>query len=232
METNPQLQAGKGLWSCPRASQYSKETQEMLRIMMQESKLTNFQQRQIKDCLNKGAALPVNCDVRSRARPPRPAEGLIPCGLKGLPARPQRRSAESCRSGDGYSRERFHPRPTRDLEEEKRRLQYIMSNGKEKPKPKPPERAPPHQIPDAVERDRFQEVLDEIEERRIFLEDMTALGQGKHYHNLINSEISQRIRELELMDESRSAELRATLMPESKMATRAEEKTGGQDQKR
>lgn len=33
-------------------------------------------------------------------------------------------------------------------------------------------------------------VLDEIEERKEFLEEMTALGKGKQYHN-INTEISQ-----------------------------------------
>lgn len=34
-------------------------------------------------------------------------------------------------------------------------------------------------------------VLDEIEERRQFLEEMNALGKGSQYHHIINTEISQ-----------------------------------------
>ena len=39
--------------------------------------------------------------------------------------------------------------------------------------------------------DRFEEVLGEIEERRQFLEDMTALGQDKAHRHRILTEISQ-----------------------------------------
>lgn len=39
--------------------------------------------------------------------------------------------------------------------------------------------------------DRFEEVLGEIEERRQFLEDMTALGQDKPHRQRILTEISQ-----------------------------------------
>lgn len=34
-------------------------------------------------------------------------------------------------------------------------------------------------------------VLNEIEERRQFLEEMNALGRGSQYHHIINTEISQ-----------------------------------------
>ncbi|XP_043924268.1 UPF0193 protein EVG1 isoform X3 [Protopterus annectens] len=44
---------GSGFWNSPGAGQYSKETQELLKVMMQESKLTNFQQRQISDQLKR-----------------------------------------------------------------------------------------------------------------------------------------------------------------------------------
>lgn len=118
-----------------------------------------------------------------------------------LPSKPQRRSAEMCRAEDSYIREKFRPGPTRDLEKEKRRLQNILEMGKDAPTVPVPQ-SPNSDVPE--EMDPFQKILDEIEERRQFLEDMASLGQEQQYVNIINTEISQRIRELELMNKSSS----------------------------
>ena len=86
---------------------------------------------------------------------------------------------------------------------------------------------PEEPAPAAV--DRFDELLCEIEERREFLTEMEALGQGQQYRSKITSEISQvgvlkqtincsiitykmfcpfqKIRELELLDKERCSEL-------------------------
>lgn len=48
----------------------------------------------------------------------------------------------------------------------------------------------------------------EIEERRAFLDQMAALGQDKLYRNTVETEISQRVRRLEIIDKMRSEELR------------------------
>lgn len=119
-----------------------------------------------------GTALPLTFD------PPSPAPPCEPKTVqKHLSARMQRRSAEACRHGDAYVRERFCPGPTSrfpklwpscqsasrfklsslflgDIEKEKRRLQNIMSTGQEEPAPVAPGRAPD---PDTEDRDRFQE---------------------------------------------------------------------------
>ncbi|XP_029006355.1 UPF0193 protein EVG1 [Betta splendens] len=196
METSSQARGGGGLWNKPRAAQYSKETQDMLRLMMQESRLTTLQRKQINECLKNGAALPLTPDPTPSSTPPAP-KSRKSVQVR-LPGKPQRRSAESCRSGNSYTRDRFHPGPTRDLEKEKKRLQSILSNGHDKP-PSPTNAA--YQSPEVSEdRDRYQEVLDEIEERRQFLADMASLGQEKKYINIINTEISQKIRELEMLD--------------------------------
>ena len=44
---------------------------------------------------------------------------------------------------------------------------------------------------DGTELDRFDEILKEIEERKEFLEEMEALGQGKNYRTKLMTEISQ-----------------------------------------
>ncbi|XP_070712607.1 UPF0193 protein EVG1 [Pempheris klunzingeri] len=192
-----------GLWNNPRAAQYSKETQDMLRLMMQESRLSNLQRKQINECLNNGTALPLTSALRSSASPPKPKTSKPV--QKHLSGKPQRRSAESCRSGNSYVREKFHPGPTRDLEKEKKRLQNILATGEEEPTAASHQNVPASVNQGAAEGgDRCQEVLDEIEERRQFLADMASLGQEKQYISIINSEISQRIRELEVLDKARN----------------------------
>ena len=42
-------------------------------------------------------------------------------------------------------------------------------------------------------------VLEEIEDRKQFLEEMTSVGMGHHYQNVINTEISQ-VTQLNLSD--------------------------------
>ncbi|XP_072539545.1 UPF0193 protein EVG1 [Salminus brasiliensis] len=204
--------SSKGLWNCPRMG-YSAETRGLMQLMMRESRLTNFQQRQINNQLKKGGALPLLCNPTSSAPPPQTQPQ--PGGRKGsaLAARPQRRSAEQCRAGGNYTRERFRPSAARDPEKEKRRLQSILATGQEEPQPSLPHPQPSKRAGE-TQTDRFQEVLEEIEERRQFLEEMSALGRGHHYHHIINSEISQKIRELELIDRKRSEELRTLTMTE------------------
>ncbi|XP_071359804.1 UPF0193 protein EVG1 [Trachinotus anak] len=203
MEASSQSGAGRGLWNNPRATPYSKETQDMLRIMMQESRLTNRQKKQINECLKNGAALPLAPGPIPSPSPPQPktSKSVQKC----LPAKPQRRSAESCRSGNSYVREKFHPTPTRDLEKEKRRLQNILATGEEEPTAASSQNFHTCLNPGVMEeRDPYQEVLDEIEDRRQFLADMASLGQERQYINIINTEISQKIRELEALDKARS----------------------------
>ncbi|KAI3352824.1 hypothetical protein L3Q82_019400, partial [Scortum barcoo] len=226
METSSQGRVGGGLWNNPRAPQYSKETQDMLRLMMQESRLTNLQRKQIDTCLKNGEALPLISEPSSSASPCQPKTSRSV--QKRQSSRPQRRSAESCRSGNSYVREKFQPGPIKsfsplvifflhfnpgDLEKEKRRLQNLLATGQEEPT------APSvSKCKDPGEgRDLYQEVLDEIEERRQFLADMAALGKERPYVGIINSEISQRIRELELLDKARSN--KDTTSSESKEAT-------------
>ncbi|XP_076584379.1 UPF0193 protein EVG1 isoform X2 [Chaetodon auriga] len=198
MEASSPSRDGGGLWNNPRTTQYSKQTQDMLRLMMQESRLTNLQRKKINECLKNGAALPL---TTAPAPPPQPKTSKPV--QKRLLGKPQRRTAESCCSGNSYTREKFCPGPTRDLEKEKRRLQSIMATGQEEPTAVSFKGIPACQNPGAAEeRDRYQEVLDEIEERMQFLADMASLGKEKQYINIINTEISQKMRELEVLDKT------------------------------
>ena len=52
-------------------------------------------------------------------------------------------------------------------------------------------RPQPHTAQDEIEVDRFEEVMKEIEERKEFLKEMEALGQGQKYRTKLMTEISQ-----------------------------------------
>lgn len=80
-----------------------------------------------------------------------------------------------------------------------------MATGKEELTAASSEEAPECCNSEESEEDRYEEVLNEIEERRQFLADMASLGQEQEYIHIINSEISQKIRELELLEKARSA---------------------------
>ncbi|XP_078093272.1 UPF0193 protein EVG1 [Mustelus asterias] len=198
-------QTGIGFWNCARAS-YSKETQELLKVMMQESKLNQFQQRQLNRRVQEGDAFPASCNPNSSKvsapppLPPTPSLRVYPS------SKPHLRPAESCRAGDAYQRERFHPRATRNLEKEKQRLQNLMATGKADPEPnrKP---IPKKVEEEAPEIDRFEELCTEIEERQMFLEEMESLGKGKDFRAIIQTEISQKIREMEEIDQRRNNDL-------------------------
>ncbi|XP_017716787.1 PREDICTED: UPF0193 protein EVG1 isoform X4 [Rhinopithecus bieti] len=127
-----------------------------------------------------------------------------------MKTRPHLRPANMCQANGAYSREQFKPQATRDLEKEKQRLQNIFAMGKDPEERK--RKAPParQEVP-APERDRFEELVKEIQERKEFLTDMEALGQGKQYRGIILAEISQKLREMEDIDRRRSEELRKAL---------------------
>ncbi|KAM5334708.1 UPF0193 protein EVG1 isoform 2-T2 [Glossophaga mutica] len=138
---------GTGFWRCPKQATYTPETCELLRVMMKESKLTEFQQRHIMDTMKRGDTLPLHCSPTSSQRvlpPKRPDSAVYLPPILG--ARSHLRPASLCQANGAYTREQFKPRAT---------------------------------------------LVKEIQERKEFLADMEALGQGRQYRGIILAEISQ-----------------------------------------
>uniref|UniRef100_F6ZRI5 Chromosome 22 open reading frame 23 n=1 Tax=Ornithorhynchus anatinus TaxID=9258 RepID=F6ZRI5_ORNAN len=179
---------GRGFWHCPRPA-YSPQTRELLRG---------------------GDALPVECHPTSSQKisPPKPT--THPPGLRLPPilsTRPRRRPANICQANDAYIREQYRPRATRDLEKEKQRLQNIFATGKDVEERKRKQK-PVAQEESAPKPDRFEELVNEVQERREFLLQMEALGRGKQYRGIILTEMSQKLREMEDLDKQRSRRLK------------------------
>ncbi|XP_072512162.1 UPF0193 protein EVG1 isoform X5 [Notamacropus eugenii] len=100
---------GTGFWHS-RQSSYTPETCQLLKVMMEESKLTSFQQRQLMDSMKRGEALPSYCNPVSSQKPmPKRINSL--CLPPILAPRPHLRPAEVCQATEAYTRDQFKPRP-------------------------------------------------------------------------------------------------------------------------
>ncbi|XP_067998528.1 UPF0193 protein EVG1 [Melanerpes formicivorus] len=194
-------------------ARYSPGTRELLRVMMEESKLTYFQRRHLMDCVKRGGTLPLQFHLTPSKEPP----ALPPpvCQRGRLAAKPHLRPAKACQAGDAYVREKFKPRARRDLEKEKQRLQNILATGKDVVTCNMKQAQVETKEEEMPEPDRFEELVNEVQERREFLAEMEALGQGKKYRSIVLTEISQKMREMEIIDKKRSEELRESMTKDS-----------------
>ncbi|XP_031963749.1 UPF0193 protein EVG1 [Corvus kubaryi] len=190
-----------------RPARYSPGTRELLRAMMEELQMTHSQKRYLMDYVKRGDALPVQRFPPS-GKQPVPASYTAACQPHKLPARPLLRPAKVCQAGDAYTREKFKPQPTRDLEKEKRRLQNILATGKDAVEDEVEQVLVQKKEEEVAEPDRFEELMNEIQERREFLAEMEALGQGRKYQGIVLTEISQKLHEMEIIDKKRSEEMR------------------------
>ncbi|XP_066912735.1 UPF0193 protein EVG1 homolog [Clytia hemisphaerica] len=176
----------------------SKETQELLNLMMTESKLTNFQRKQLSSRLKDGKSLPVHCNptssqTRSNARSPVKAPTPKVMTGKHLVGSAGKRKKETIEVMSDSSPVQYKPSPGKLITaKDKRAFQNKMSYGVDIPEPSLNRKQIQFEdIPPPTPQDEFDDVLQAIEERREFLQEMEQLGQGKQYRTLIETEISQ-----------------------------------------
>ena len=202
-----------GMFGTQQKAQYSKETADLLKNMMKESKLTNYQQRVMKESMKDGSALPTRVnphhskDGPSIVKKKKTKVVKKPTGVKTL------QTIELEIAED--TSEPYKPPPiTYDSQKEKERLNKILIFGTDKPLPKP------KLAPIVVRRpvDRFAEIQEEIEERRGFMREMESLGQAEKHRVRIETEISQYIREMEVIDKK-----------QNKVLQKAKEEQGNDD---
>lgn len=200
---------GGGMWNSQRPT-VSNETQNLLKTMMQESKLTNFQQRTLNSNIKSGQSLPRNVApthtiVNKRTPQPKAESKRID------PRRSDwvgtRKLDEIVDSG-AYEKSDYKPVMRKAMtDQDKEHLGKIMAYGKDAvnwPKQKV---EIDYDIEEPEEIDRFDELKSEVNERVEFLDSMSKLGRRKEYQTIIMTEISQKIREMELLDKTRTAEL-------------------------
>lgn len=199
------------------APQVSAETQQLLKLMMAESKLTNFQRRQLNSRLQDGRPLPVTCNPTSSRKPnnaPKKTPTKKVMDGKCLSAAGKRTKDVIDLIVDKDS-ETYKPLPGKAItDKDKRKLQNQMAFGEDLPdiETSRMRNNRVESVDDHIEEiDDFDEVLNQIDERKEFLKDMENLGQGNNYRTIIQTEISQKIRELEIIDKQRTSELEKLL---------------------
>ncbi|XP_071129477.1 UPF0193 protein EVG1-like [Mytilus edulis] len=201
--------AGGGFWNPPQV-QYSQQTHNLLKEMMQESRLTSTQQRNLEKSLRGGGTLPLQCPPthtnkkKEVVKPRKQSKVLNPRNYK-----PTVRTKDQIEASGAYEKTDYTPAHNsmgRDNEKNKQRLANIMAFGEDiDPKDKKKKKLQVQIQEPPV--DRFDELQAEIDERRGFLREMEDLGQGAKYRTVIETECSQLIREMELLDKKRSREL-------------------------
>ncbi|KAG8233083.1 hypothetical protein J437_LFUL013083 [Ladona fulva] len=183
-------------------NKYSKETHDLLRVMMDECKLSYLQKKQLDYSIRNGDSLPLASQTGKTAVPSRQKIEIKPTSF-------QRRSLESIQKMGAYDREKFVPaHPRVDKELEKSKLQSIMAFGKEIPQTPVGKRIwkrKSAEIPQ--DHDRFDELIEEVIDRKQFLNEMEEYGQGKKYQQLIKTEIEIKLKEMQELDMDRYNEI-------------------------
>ncbi|XP_014472357.1 PREDICTED: UPF0193 protein EVG1 homolog [Dinoponera quadriceps] len=201
---------GVGAIHNPPRAKYSEDTRNLIKLLMEESKLTMLQRKTIQEAVDKGESLPPSID-RKKTKDADNKTSEHYC-VK-APSAWRRRSQDTIISSGAYEREQFRrtaPLPNKD--KQKRHLACMMAFGKDIPEtPHGPKilhraRREPPAIPEGV--DPLNELVEAIQERMDFLNDMESLGMEKKYQPIIQQEIAQKIRLLELMDKQMPEETR------------------------
>ncbi|CAF0833011.1 unnamed protein product [Adineta ricciae] len=198
-----------GLWNT-RKPQYSTETTKLLKTLMDESRVNNFQRRQLTSHMLRGESLPEKLGPSS-------TQTKAPAMKRVESSRSTRtshgsgvRSYNDIVSSGAYIPADYQPRPMKArTEQDKDRLAHMMAYGIDPTKvsSKPAQRSPTP----PKELDRFDELVLEIEERKQFLDQMAAIGKRKDYQQVISNEIAEKIREMEQIDRQRSKALEKRL---------------------
>lgn len=175
---------------------YSRETQDLLKVLMEESRLTMMQRKKINYHLRNGDPLPLL------------HENKRPGGVGAPPPVPNSYRARSCRrrtldsilESDAFNVERFVPKnaykETSDMAKLKLQEQmsgYRLEKDLEKVKGKYKHRRVGGEDEDF---DPVEELLREINERVEWLDEMEKLGEAKKHRNVIQGQIEDRLCEL------------------------------------
>eukprot|EP01112_Ceratiomyxa_fruticulosa_P020926 TRINITY_DN7260_c0_g4_i1.p1 TRINITY_DN7260_c0_g4~~TRINITY_DN7260_c0_g4_i1.p1 ORF type:complete len:188 (+),score=58.58 TRINITY_DN7260_c0_g4_i1:126-689(+) len=168
----------------------SQQTSSLVHSMINTSNLSEYQKRELEKQLK-------GIDTKPTAKPKRVGGnvGGDPFGSS-IKSYGSKKTQGTILDEDPYKRERYLPSSSGDKSKQKEKLQTAMENhGKPKDIPIP-------KIEPVVKKDRFETLIDEIEDRKKFLEGMRAYGKAEKYERTINQEIEIRIAELELLQKN------------------------------
>ncbi|XP_043526289.1 UPF0193 protein EVG1-like isoform X1 [Frieseomelitta varia] len=201
------VEMGVGAFHHPPRAKYSEETKNLIKLLMEESKVSMMKRKSIQQAINKGESLPVGVQ-KSKVESDKhnlQYQVLMPTLWK-------KRSQDMIIESGAYEREQYRrTSPLRNKEKQKRHLACMMAYGKDMPEtPRGPRilhkaRREPNFFDSS---DPIDELVRGIQERMEFLSDMQCLGMDKKYRPIIQQEIAHKLRLIESVDKQRSKEIR------------------------
>ncbi|KAF2898120.1 hypothetical protein ILUMI_08062 [Ignelater luminosus] len=185
----------------PAKVNYSPETRDFLKELINESKLTIQQRQKVNYSLRSGEPLPPlhNNNKKSGNSSRYPTVTVRPGTSK-------KRSQYTIIKSGAYEREKFVPQhPKVDREKAKKHLQDYMAFGKDvAPTPRRMRRTKPKKEELEPQENRFDQLLREIKEREEWYKHMVELGEGPKYKIIIDQQIQAKLREMERLKSERS----------------------------
>ncbi|XP_050298553.1 UPF0193 protein EVG1 homolog [Anthonomus grandis grandis] len=174
----------------PAKASYSPETHQFLKVLMDESKLSMMQRKQINYILRNGEPLPV-----PGARPKKNTK--IP-KVTIRPGSSRRRSKEDIVNSGAYERETYRSNvPLMDREREKDKLANKMAYNDDVKVSKSRILKKVEKEEVALEPNRFDQLVEEIREREEWIKEMEKLGQADKYRLIIEQQIQDKVREMQ-----------------------------------
>ncbi|XP_043469477.1 UPF0193 protein EVG1 [Leptopilina heterotoma] len=201
MERNTQrVGIGIGAIHNPPRAKYSQETRNLIKELMEESKLSMMQRKSILRAVDRGESLP-HPNIKSSKDKKKEKEPQVL-----YPSVWRKRSQNLIINSGLYEREQFRRTvPLPDMEKQKRHLAHMMAYGKDMP-PTPNGPLNLHRekkLPRTPNDDEmFEELVEGIRERIEFLKDMEALGQGKKYRTIIQQEVAEKLRLIQSLNKT------------------------------
>ncbi|KAJ8927848.1 hypothetical protein NQ314_019650 [Rhamnusium bicolor] len=177
----------------PAKANYSAETHQFLKLLMEESKMSMMQKKKFNYFLRNGEPLPPLSNASSTRSNPNIPKVII------RPGTSKRRSRDTIVNSGVYERDKFHPQPRVDREREKEKLQNKMAFNKDIKVSKAKIFKTDKKEEPEKEVNRFDQLLQEIREREEWLNEMEALGQGERYRPIIEQQIQSKVREMETL---------------------------------
>ncbi|XP_053981787.1 UPF0193 protein EVG1-like [Hylaeus anthracinus] len=208
MDRNYQtVEMGAGAFHHPPRAKYSEETRNLIKLLMEESKVTMMQRKSIQEAIDKGESLPPPMERSSGKINKHDSEYRVM-----MPTVWKKRSQDMIIKSGAYEREQYRrTSPLPNKERQKRHLACMMTYGEDMPEtPHGPKilhktRREPR-FPDDV--DPIDDLVRGIQERMEFLNDMECLGMEKKYRPIIQQEIAHKLRLIESLDKQKSKEVR------------------------
>ncbi|XP_055845568.1 UPF0193 protein EVG1 homolog [Episyrphus balteatus] len=189
-----------GIFHVPKV-EYSKETSDLLKMLMEESKLSMQIRKQINYHLRNGNPLPPPLPTKSAPKNMDDNSRALYIIHRAHAAK--RKSLNAIVASGAYEMPRYRPNPDGKVPSNKAKLklQEVMSGIRQsesclKPKKRPGLLEEQEYDPEEL----INELLDQISERADWLAEMEELGEGKKYREDIKSQIADRLRKIKSLE--------------------------------